>query len=80
MTRSSGHSAPFLLAPAEGWGALQAPCYGAYGPIAMELYISLKHSRNMPIPALRKYLPHALSLTEVHCCVPLIVQLYYNSH
>ena len=24
-TRSSGRSAPFLLAPAEGWGALRAP-------------------------------------------------------
>jgi len=25
MTRSSGCSAPFLLAPARGWGALWAP-------------------------------------------------------
>ena len=33
-TRSSGCPAPFLLAPAEGWGALRAPCFGAYGPIA----------------------------------------------
>ena len=25
ITRSSGHSAPFLLAPAAVWGALRAP-------------------------------------------------------
>ena len=35
-TRSSGRSAPLLLAPAEGWGALQAPMalravLGAFG-------------------------------------------------
>ena len=36
-TRSSGRSAPLLLAPAEGWGALRAPTalravLGAFGP------------------------------------------------
>merc|ERR1712030_250090 len=37
-TRSSGRSAPLLLAPAEGWGALRAPralwaLLGAFGPL-----------------------------------------------
>ena len=37
MTRSSGGSAPFLLAPVQGWGALQAPralwaLLGAFDP------------------------------------------------
>ena len=41
--RSSGRSAPFLLAPAEGWGALRAPnsplgCSRAFGP----LFITIK--------------------------------------
>ena len=36
-TRRSGRYAPILLAPAEGWGALQAPrarqaLLGAFGP------------------------------------------------
>ena len=44
-TRSLGHSAPLLLAPAEGSGALRAPrtlraLLGAFGPlfIAIKLY------------------------------------------
>ena len=39
LTRSSGHSAPLLLAPAEGSGALRA-LLGAFGPlfIIMKLY------------------------------------------
>ena len=42
-TRSSGRSAPLLLAPAEGWGALRAPncpsaVLGAFGP----LFITIK--------------------------------------
>ena len=31
-TRSSGRSAPLLLAPVEGWGALRA-LLGAFGPL-----------------------------------------------
>ena len=32
-TRSSGRSAPFLLAPAEGWGAV----LGAFGPLFIKM-------------------------------------------
>ena len=35
-TRSSGHYAPFLLAPAEGWGPFGplGPCGPYWGPLA----------------------------------------------
>ena len=48
-TRSSGYSMPFLLAPAEGWGALWAPCYVAYGPIAREALWALCSYNSMKI-------------------------------
>ena len=53
FTRSSGHSTPFLLASAEGWGALRAPCYGAYGAIAGDVpwapYETLLRIRNKKV-------------------------------
>ena len=36
-TRNSGRYAPLFLAPAESWGALWAPWYGAFGPIVWGL-------------------------------------------
>ena len=36
-TTNSGRYTPFFLAPAESWGALWAPWYGAFGPIVWGL-------------------------------------------
>ena len=51
--RSSGRSAPFLLAPAEGWGALRAPnglgaVLGAFGPLFIKTNYIFNQNSHFP--------------------------------